>query len=76
MGQITFYLDEATEARLRAAVKQSGGSVSAFIAALVRDKTATQWPSAVAALAGTWPDFPEASELRREQGTDTPRESW
>ncbi|NDY57324.1 CopG family transcriptional regulator [Desulfovibrio sulfodismutans] len=76
MGQITFYLDEATEARLRVAVKQSGGSVSAWIAALVRDKTATQWPPGVAALAGAWPDFPEAPDVRREQGADTPRESW
>ena len=74
MGQITIYLDETTESRLKASAKGSGLSVSRFIANLIREKTATEWPSSVVQFAGAWADFPEAEELRADPPGDEPRE--
>jgi hypothetical protein len=33
-----------------------------------------QWPASVRALAGAWPDFPEAHEIRKLQTADVPRQ--
>ena len=82
MRQITIYLDEATENRLKASARGTGLSVSRFIANLIREKTATEWPASVVALAGAWADFPEVEELRAgsadraaDPAEDEPREN-
>ncbi|MFA9462238.1 CopG family transcriptional regulator [Thiohalorhabdus methylotrophus] len=75
MGQVTIYLDDETEKRLRKAAESAGVPVSRWIGRLIQEETRTQWPESVRKLAGIWPDFPEAGELRKEQGTDTPREA-
>jgi predicted DNA-binding protein len=41
MGQVTIYLDDETEARLKASAKRKGVPVSRWIAELVREATAT-----------------------------------
>ncbi len=74
MGQLTIYLDEETEKKLNALVKKSGLSKSRWIAELIREKAAQQWPNTVKELAGAWKDFPLAEELRRFQTSDTDRE--
>ena len=76
MGQVTIYLDDETESRLKASAKDKGIPVSRWIAELVREKTATEWPEDVRRLAGVWPDFPDAETLRGEQGTDVRREPF
>lgn len=47
---------------------------SRWAAALVKEKTYTQWPDSVRKLAGAWNDFPEAETLRRETAADVLRE--
>ncbi|EXJ12274.1 hypothetical protein [Imhoffiella purpurea] len=74
MGQITIYLDDETELRLKASAKSKGIPVSRWIAELVRERTATEWPDEVRQLAGAWPDFPDAEALRGGQGQDVRRE--
>ena len=74
MAQVTIYLDEETAARLRAAVASSGLSTSAWIARLVRERTSTEWPAEVAALACAWSNFPSLEELRESEAEDVPRE--
>lgn len=74
MGQITIYLDEESERRLKSAAAAAGMPVSRWVAQLVREKTRTEWPDEVRELAGAWADFPDAEELRRSAGTDLPRE--
>ena len=74
MGQITIYLDEPTEKRLKASAKESGLSVSRWIANLIRERTALVWPREVAKLAGAWRDLPTAEELREDLPDDTARE--
>jgi hypothetical protein len=73
MGQVTIYLDDETETRMKEAAKAGGVAVSRWVAERVREKTATRWPEAVRQLPGAWPDFPDAETLRRAQGEDVRR---
>jgi hypothetical protein len=74
MAQVTLYLDEETKKRMRKAARAAGMSQSRWLVELVRQETAQEWPAEVHELAGTWPDFPEAEELRRGPGRDVRRE--
>lgn len=74
MGQVTIYLDAATEQRLKSAAAAAKMPVSRWVAMLVQDRTRARWPDAVQELPGTWSDFPQADELRREAIADMPRE--
>jgi len=74
VARVTLYLDEKTAERMKRAARASGLSQSRWLAALVREKTARQWPVAVRELAGAWGDFPEAEDLRRSEERDVDRE--
>jgi hypothetical protein len=73
MAQVTIYLDDAAERRVKAAARKSGVSVSRWIAEVIESRTRTDWPSEARELAGAWPDFPGFSELRAVTGKDAPR---
>jgi hypothetical protein len=49
--------------------------MSAWLAQLVRERTRTEWPRDVAALAGAWKDLPDADALRADGADDVPREA-
>lgn len=73
MAQITLYIDDATQARLREAAAQRAVSQSQYVADLIRRATAPDWPPEVLALAGAVPDFPLADDLRAGQPPDAER---
>jgi hypothetical protein len=75
MAQVTIYMDDDTMARMRAAAEAAGLSMSAWLAQLVQERTRTEWPRQVAALAGAWRDLPSAEELRAGQPVDVVRET-
>lgn len=74
MGQVTIYLEDSIEAKMRAAAKARNLSQSKWIALLVKEKTSDEWPESVAQLAGAWKDFPTAETIRDYASTDVPRE--
>jgi hypothetical protein len=74
MSQITIYLEPELAEKMRRAAESEGLSQSRWIAKLVSDRLSSQWPESVRELAGAWPDFPEAEELRQSAGQDVPRE--
>jgi len=76
MAQITLYIDDATQARLRDAAALRKVSQSRFVADLIRKATASEWPPEVMALAGSVPDFPLAEELRASLSPDAERGPW
>lgn len=76
MGQVTIYLDEETERRLEAAIRNRSVSKSRWICDLIKEKTADEWPEQVKKLAGAWKSFPLAEELRRGLGQDDEREPF
>jgi hypothetical protein len=73
MAQITLYIDDATQERLRAAALSRKVSQSQFVADLVRRATDANWPVEVLALAGSAPDFPQAEALRAALADDVTR---
>lgn len=75
MSQVTIYLDPETAARLDAAAKAVGLSRSRWVAEVIREKTATEWPESVRRALGSWPDAPTAEEIRAGMVEDVPRES-
>ena len=75
MGQVTLYMDEDTLGRMRAAAEAAGVSMSAWLAQLVRERTRTEWPREVAALAGAWRCVPAAEELRGDPPAHVAREA-
>ncbi len=61
MGQVSIYLDDENEKRLKAA----GVPVSRWVANLVEKKAGIVWPEAVRGLAGVWRDFPDLESIRK-----------
>ena len=78
MGQVTLYLDNETEDRMKLAAKAAGISQSRWVADLIREKTATEWPESIVKLVGAWADedFPSLEEIRQGTPPDSPRESF
>jgi Ribbon-helix-helix protein, copG family len=74
MSQITIYLEAEVSELVKEAAKAAGVSRSRWIAEAIRSRVRSEWPAAVRALAGAWPDFPSLEEIRSNQGVDAPRE--
>ena len=75
MAHLTIYLPDEVEQQVRKAAKESKLSISKWVADRVGKTVETSWPAEFLALAGAFPDFPEAEELRAGYGQDIPRES-
>ena len=75
MAHLTIYLTDDVERRVRKAAKAGKVSISKWVADRVTRSVETSWPPEFLALAGAFPDFPDARELRKGYGKDVPRES-
>jgi hypothetical protein len=73
MAQMTIYLPDAVEKKVRKAAKAKGKSVSRWIADQVVESLDDAWPQSVLDAAGAAPDFPTADELRKNYGPNAPR---
>jgi hypothetical protein len=71
--QVTLYIDAETSARMKAAAKAAGVSLSRWVVDVVRARTQAEWPASVRKLAGAWPDFPGLRQIRSPKAGDTPR---
>ncbi|MDF1485614.1 ribbon-helix-helix domain-containing protein [Ramlibacter sp. H39-3-26] len=58
MSQVTLYLDDETDALMRAQAQAAGVSDSRWVADLIRDAAEQRWPAQVIGLAGSFADFP------------------
>lgn len=76
MPRLKLYVDESTHIRIRRAAEAAGMSLSKWVATIVIEKTANQWPHEVLAFAGACNDFPSLEEIRAGAGEDAPRESF
>ena len=75
MGQITIYLDDDIVKKMRSAAKSMNISQSKWIANLIKEKVANEWPKSVIELAGAWEDFPSVEEIRDNKEEDILREA-
>ncbi|VAW88487.1 hypothetical protein MNBD_GAMMA16-221 [hydrothermal vent metagenome] len=76
MGQVTIYLEDEIENRMIKAAKSAHLSKSKWIAKLINEKVANEWPKSVIDLAGSWDDFPSIDGVRKSSGTDAKREEF
>jgi hypothetical protein len=74
MGQITIYLDDETERKMKRMVQSSHTSQSRWVAELIKERLREQWPESVRRIPGSWKDAPTAEELREGLGADHSRE--
>jgi len=74
MAQVTLYLDDETQARMKAAARAAGVPVSRWVAQLIRARTQSEWPESVRKLAGAWSDFPSLKALRSAKTPDAARD--
>jgi hypothetical protein len=74
MGQITIYLDDETEKKMRRVVRSRQISQSKWVAGLIRKSLREEWPESVRQIPGSWDDAPMAEELRAGLTADTARE--
>lgn len=74
MAQITIYLDDEVLGQVKAAAKATGVSQSQWISEAIRLRMRKQWPASIRALAGAWPGFPTAEEIRNRYTPDIPRQ--
>ena len=76
MGQVTIYLEDEIEEKMVKAAESAHLSKSKWIAKLIREKVANEWPQSVANFAGSWDDFPAIEDLRKNSGIDVKRENF
>ncbi len=75
MGQVTIYLEEEIEQKMVDAAKSAHLSKSKWIAKLIHEKVANEWPQSVVGLAGAWEEFPSIDDIRSNDGKDAKREA-
>ena len=74
MGQVTIYLEDEIEHKMVQAAESAHLSKSKWIARLIKEKVADEWPQSIVDFAGSWSDFPTIEDLRKNSGADTKRE--
>ncbi len=75
MGQVTIYLEKEIEQKMVDAAKSANLSKSKWIAKLIHEKVANEWPQSVVELAGAWEEFPSIDDIRSNDGKDAKREA-
>ena len=75
MGQVTIYLEDNIEAKMRSAAKSMNISQSKWIANIIKEKVVDEWPESVRNLAGAWKDLPSIEEIRSNPDRDVLRET-
>ncbi len=74
MGQVTIYLEDEIEIKMRSAAKAMNLSQSKWIANIIKEKVIDEWPGSVRELAGAWKDLPSLEEIRSFRESDAFRE--
>lgn len=74
MPELTFFLDDETDRRVRDAARAAGLSCGQWLTYLVRVETREAWSVAARCLAGSIPEFPLGADFDRCSGGDLSRE--
>ncbi len=76
MSQVTIYLNNELEEKMKRAAKASSLSLSKWITQLIEEKISEEWSQDIIELAGAWEDddFPTLEEIRGTYSVDAERE--
>ena len=64
MAQITIYIDNSLEERIKEIAKSTGQSISKYISNTIEQKLNNSWNEDIKNLSGSWNDFPTLEEIR------------
>lgn len=73
MAQVTIYMDNNLEKKIKELAANAGLSISKFIASTLEQKVSSSWKSDVKSLHGSWDTFATLEEIREQ--TQESRES-
>jgi len=76
MAQVTIYMDNKLESRVKDLASSTGLSISKFISKILEKKITNSWSTDVRELSGQWNDFSSLEEIRDINTKDTPREEF
>ncbi len=77
MGQVTIYIDDKIQTKIKQMAKSMNLSVSKYITRILEQKTSTEWDDGIKQLNGAWQDFPSIEEIRTSKDVlDAKRESF
>ena len=76
MAQVTIYIPNELESRIKEKASSLNISISKFISTLLEQKVQNEWSLSSRKLAGAWDDFPTLQEIRANQGQDAVREEF
>ena len=75
MAQITIYIDNNLEEKIKEIAKNTGQSISKYISNAIEQKLNNSWNEDIKDLSGSWNDFPTIEEIRTNI-EDTKREEF
>ena len=64
MAQITIYIDNKLEEKIKEIAKNTGQSISKYISNAIEQKLNNSWNEDIKNLSGSWSDFPSIEEIR------------
>ncbi|MGZ5208670.1 MAG: hypothetical protein ACXWB0_06600 [Sulfuricurvum sp.] len=76
MSQMTIYLDNELEVKVKQNVAKMGLSMSQFVTRLIRKELENKWSPQVRELSGSWDSFPSIEEIHSTKTPDIQRESF
>ena len=75
MAQITIYMNDNIEQKVKKLAKSMNLSISKYISTILEQKTANSWDNDTKNLSGAWSDFSTISDIRSNENVkDTKRE--
>lgn len=74
MRQITIYVEDELETKIRVAAKAMHLSQRTWITKVIQERVQGEWPTSVKQLSGAWKDFPLVEDLRQAEHADSQRE--
>ena len=76
MAQVTIYMNNDLETKIKNIASSLDISISKFIANVLEQKVQNEWNHNVQKLAGSWEDFPSLEQIRDEKTPNIPREEF
>jgi hypothetical protein len=76
MAQVTIYIPNNLEKKIKQKSKELNISISKFITKLLEQKIQNSWSMETKKLVGAWDDFEDAKSLREPNTKDIKREEF
>jgi hypothetical protein len=76
MAQITIYINNDLESKVKEIAAAQETSISKYISTVIERNINNNWNPKIKNLAGSWSDFPSIEEIRNNNNLDTKREEF